>query len=89
MEENKNSLEAEYAKIREKLAEAAKFVREAGEIAKEHNIVLGANYNDVEYHPFRAGDDGSEHDTDTEMSLGYELEGAMDGAGWRTSSWGC
>lgn len=103
-------LEAEYDKIREKLSEAAKLVREAGKIAEKHNIALGSSYNDYEYRDHTLPDDGvdesllSDEELDarneqldklqaeretTEVSLGNELESAMDEAGWRTSSWGC
>ena len=51
-------LEAEYEKIRQKIAEAAKLVREAGEIAEAHNIALGSNYNDYEYRDHTPPDDG-------------------------------
>lgn len=71
-------LEAEYDKIREKLSEAAKLVREAGKIAEKHNIALGSSYNDYEYRDHTLPDDGVDESTLSDEELEEREERLQD-----------
>ncbi len=88
----KAALEAEFAKIKTKIAEAAALVREAGKIAEASKIKLGNTYGydeDREYDEDEENDEELQQLRSLEYDLGWELESAMDDAGWRTSAWGC
>jgi len=71
------SLEEEFAQmqnqVNEKLAEAAKLIREAGKLAGNYGKDLLSN-------------DDENYDRLFEIDC---IEGAMDEAGWNTSSWYC